>query len=130
MAKSQIISTSDERLKKDIIPLVNSLERLSHLNGVSFLWRDRDDDQRKIGLIAQDVAAVFPELVDEDRDGFLHVDYMGFIAPVIDAVNELDDRTRGAREVEERSSANAERIAELEARIAQLEELLADTLAQ
>lgn len=103
---------------------------MSHLNGVSFLWRDRDDDQRKIGLIAQDVAAVFPELVDEDRDGFLHVDYMGFIAPVIDAVNELDDRTRGAREVEERSSANAERIAELEARIAQLEELLADTLAQ
>lgn len=70
--------SSDERLKTDIAPLDDSLDKLLRLRGVSFLWRedhgthrdytkdaDREITPRQIGVIAQDVLAEFPEIVHQ-----------------------------------------------------------------
>jgi hypothetical protein len=63
-------------------------------------WEWRDDapaeakEQPGIGVIAQDVEKVFPALVSTDEQGRKQVDYIGLIAPLIEAVKELDDRVR------------------------------------
>ena len=62
-------SGSDERWKKNIEPLENSLEKVSQVQGISFYWRiDEYPDQgftegKQIGLIAQEVEKVIPEIV-------------------------------------------------------------------
>ncbi len=52
-----------------------------------------------MGVVAQDVESAFPELVQVDARGFKTVHYPGLIAPLIEAVKELDERLR---QVEER----------------------------
>jgi hypothetical protein len=47
-----------------------------------------------MGIIAQDVERVFPELVITDRLGRKKVNYLGLVAPLIEAVKELDDRVQ------------------------------------
>ena len=51
-----------------------------------------------MGVIAQDLREVFPDLVREGPDGFLSVNYAGLLAPVIEALRELDDRLRALEE--------------------------------
>ena len=73
-------------------------EKLSHLRGVTWEWReDAPEDARKqpgMGVIAQEVEKVFPQLVATDERGIKRVEYEGLIAPLIEAVKELDDRVR------------------------------------
>jgi len=47
-----------------------------------------------MGVIAQEVEKVFPELVTTDEQGRKKVEYEGLIAPLIEAVKELDERVR------------------------------------
>jgi len=82
------LSGSDERLKKDINPLEDSLTKLSLLQGVSFKWRDLKVEGTQIGLIAQEVEAVFPELVETGPEGMMGVNYTGLIAVLIEALKE------------------------------------------
>ena len=81
---------------------------IRRLRGVTWKWREEAPARAKsrpgMGVIAQDVEAVFPELVDTGPDGFKRVDYIGLIAPLIEAVKELDDRVRA---LEERETARA-----------------------
>lgn len=74
----------------------NPTEKLQHLRGVTWKWRDDapDDakDQPGMGVIAQEVERVFPELVTTDPQGRKKVNYLGLIAPLIEAVKELDAR--------------------------------------
>jgi hypothetical protein len=72
---------SDMRWKKNITPLGNILEKVSLLNSVSFEWRKDEypdinfDSGVQIGLVAQDVEKIFPELVRTDNNGFKAVAY-------------------------------------------------------
>ena len=82
---------SDRRLKENIQPIENALDRLINLSGVSFFWKDKKkfDDRRNLGLIAQDIKSVFPELVVESNKGFLSVNYQGMIGPIVQAIKEF-----------------------------------------
>ena len=85
---------SDLRLKRDIAPLDGALGRISALRGVRYQWQDGVDEARdypgdQIGVIAQDVEAVFPELVGTDSDGYRFVRYQKLVVPLIEAVKEL-----------------------------------------
>jgi hypothetical protein len=66
------------------------------LRGVTWRWRPgvprRIRKTPPIGVIAQDVEKVFPELVTTGRDGYKRVHYAGLIGPLIEAVKELDER--------------------------------------
>jgi len=80
----------------------SAVARIRRLRGVTWRWRDGvpSDVERTpaIGVIAQEVEAVFPELVRVDARGFKTVNYAGLIAPLIEAVKELDARLRAAEE--------------------------------
>ncbi len=80
-------SSSDIRLKENVKPIDNSLSKLSDLTGVSFVWKKTGSPS--IGVIAQDVEKVFPELVG----GFESktVNYNGLIGVLIEAVKELSN---------------------------------------
>jgi len=85
-AGSFLYSSSDERLKTNIQSLQNSLEKVNQLNGVSFNWKA--NGQESVGLIAQDVEKVFPQIVGTDKEGMKSVDYTKLVAVLIEAIKE------------------------------------------
>ena len=94
---TEFLYSSDKNLKDDIKILSNSLDKISRLNGVSFSWRD--NDQQSIGLIAQDVEKIFPELVTTDSATSLKsLNYAGLIAPLIEAVKAQQQEIESLKE--------------------------------
>lgn len=83
---------SDSRLKQDIAPIDNALDKVSALNGVTFRWRtDQFPDKglaegTKIGLIAQEVEKVLPEVVSTDHEGYKSVEYANIVAVLTEAI--------------------------------------------
>ncbi len=83
-------TTSDARYKEDIKTLDGSLEKISLLRGVTYNWADKSRGKdRQVGVIAQEVEQVFPELVSTNEQGFKSVEYSKLVAPLIEAVKEL-----------------------------------------
>ncbi len=78
--------TSDGRLKENFTPSPG-LEAINQLNGYRFNWKK--DQSPEIGLIAQEVEKVFPELVTTKADGYKAVKYGNLVAPLIQSTKEL-----------------------------------------
>ncbi|MGC2062537.1 MAG: tail fiber domain-containing protein [Thermodesulfovibrionales bacterium] len=89
-----LVSVSDERYKRNIQPLQLSLDKVIHLNGVSYEWKTAEykgkgfREGRQIGLIAQEVEKIFPELVQTDDKGYKAVAYDKLVPVLIEAVKE------------------------------------------
>ncbi len=101
-------TVSDGRLKTAIAPITGALDKILQISGVYFDWKEPSQYGigRQVGVVAQDVARVFPELVATDSDGKISADYQRLVAPIIEGMREL-----------RQSLANAnDRIKELEAR--------------
>ena len=94
-ASSGFISGSDQRWKKDIKTLDDSLSKIAALRGVSYQWRQSEfpdknfSEGEQIGIVAQEIEKVFPELVSENSKGYKSVSYTGLVAPLIEAVKSL-----------------------------------------
>ncbi len=92
-----ISSNSDRRYKRNIAEIDDALAKLSQLRGVSYDYDLENfpqrgfSENRQIGLIAQEVQAVFPELVTESSNGYLSVDYSRLAAVLIAALKELSE---------------------------------------
>ena len=88
-------SPSDKRLKKDIKPLQSSLDKIQALQGVSYQWKTEKypgwgfKESKQIGLVAQNVEDVFPELVSKDIKGYKAVSYDKLAAVLVEAAKEL-----------------------------------------
>lgn len=79
--------TSDKSLKAHILPLSGSLSNILNLQGVSFNWKD--SGEKGIGLVAQDVEKVYPELVHTNpQSGIKSVEYGNLVAPLVEAIKE------------------------------------------
>ncbi len=79
-----INETSDIRLKKNINTIEQALDKVMLMRGVTYEWKD--DNRRKgerIGLIAQEVEKILPEVVDADDNGYKSVQYSVMVALVI-----------------------------------------------
>ncbi|MEW6367466.1 MAG: tail fiber domain-containing protein [Acidobacteriota bacterium] len=93
---SSFVTSSDARLKDNVIRLDQVLDKLEGVRGVSFDWNERYESlgrstgHREIGVIAQELEIAFPELVSQwsDQD-YLAVDYGRLTAVLIEAVKEL-----------------------------------------
>ena len=79
-------SQSDFRLKENINTYENALDKIEDIRGVSFVWKETQ--KTSIGVIAQEVEEVFPELVISGEE-FKSVNYNGLIGVLIEAVKEL-----------------------------------------
>jgi hypothetical protein len=88
--------SSDARFKTNVAPLTNALAKLEKIHGVSFEWNalykslGRATGHREIGVIAQEVEAVFPELVTTWGDEhYRAIDYGRLTVALIEAIKEL-----------------------------------------
>jgi len=86
-----VTATSDIRLKTNIKPLPeNTLDKVKQLRGVYFNWKTEADmgNNRQIGVIAQEVEKIFPELVVNGADGYKSVGYDRLGPILIEAIKE------------------------------------------
>ncbi len=99
-----VLHTSDRRFKKNIIKIENALEKLREVNGVYYNWKTEEypernfTEKKQIGVIAQEVEKVFPELVNTDSEGYKSVNYSKFTSVLIEAIKEQDERIRTQNE--------------------------------
>jgi hypothetical protein len=94
MTAASYVTSSDERLKDNLVPIPNALDKISTLTGYTFTWNDlskRHETAIKndVGLIAQQVKEVLPEAVFEDEENYLQLDYTSIIPLLVNAINEL-----------------------------------------
>ena len=92
-----LITSSDTNLKSNISSLGPVLTKLISLNPKRYTMNNDKDQKEKIGLLAQDVQAVFPELVDENGE-FMSVNYQALIPILISAVNEQTKRNESLKQ--------------------------------
>ena len=89
-----VYAGSDLRWKKNIAPINNAMSLVEGLQGVTFEWRKDEfkdknfEEGRQIGLIAQDVEQVIPEIVKTDEDGYKAIAYEKLTAVLVEALKE------------------------------------------
>lgn len=98
-------TSSDRNLKENILTIKSALDKLQSIGGYTYDWKDSVIESRggedgyfvrksDVGVIAQEVLEVVPQAVATRTDGTLAVDYQKLIPLLIEAVKELDRRTR------------------------------------
>ena len=83
---------SDARMKNSIQPLTSSLDKISRLQGVSYV--KIGEPQQRIGCIAQDVEMEYPEVVETDSNGIKSIYYDELTSPLVESVKELTQRVK------------------------------------
>jgi hypothetical protein len=92
------LPASDIRFKKNIHNIENALDKIMQLNGVHFNWRHQEFPQKgfnqsdQVGLIAQQVESILPELVRTDKYGYKALDYDKLAAYLVEAVKTLREK--------------------------------------
>ena len=90
--EGDIVISSDARLKANIVSLGATLARLLLIDGKSYTMKK--DGKQKIGVLAQDIQKVFPELVSTDDRDMLAVNYQGLVPVLINALKEQDGKMK------------------------------------
>ena len=88
--------SSDERLKDNKKNIENALEKVESLNGVEFDWNDKQDvyEGHDIGVIAQEVEKIAPEIVNTRDNGYKAVKYEKLVPLLIEAIKELSNEIK------------------------------------
>ena len=89
-------SSSDKRLKDNLTPIENACEKVQKLTGYEFDWNNNQDvyEGHDIGVVAQEVEEVFPDIVKTRDTGYKAVDYKKLVAVLIEANKELQNRVQ------------------------------------
>ncbi len=116
---------SDARWKKDLVPIVNTLEKINEIQSYTYKWKSDEypgmnfDNERQIGLMAQDVEKVFPELVRTDDNGYKAVSYDKLSVVLLEAIKEQQHQIEAEKaknkELENELSSLKERLSAIEA---------------
>ena len=85
-----IVVSSDARLKANIVSLGSTLAKLLLIDGKTYTMKN--DGKQKIGVLAQDIQKVFPELVTTDDKEMLAVNYQGLVPVLINALKEQEGK--------------------------------------
>jgi hypothetical protein len=148
---------SDARLKKNISDLSYGLDEIMQLRPVSYQWKDQTDSRLSLGLIAQEVEPVLPELIEKAKDeaGTMSLNYVGLVPVLIKAMQQdhgkieaqqagLQDQQNTTEELQARLAKKDAEIrtlraetdmlqkqnAALDARLSSVEQLLEQLLKQ
>ncbi len=117
-----ITESSDSRYKTDVNKLENVLTKVNAINGVSYFWKsDSLKTKKDIGVIAQELEKVFPELVDTDEAGYKSVRYSHLVPVLIEAIKEQQKQIESLKSEisakENKAHNNESRIQSLETSI-------------
>jgi len=93
-------STSDQRLKDNITPIPNALNKVLSISGNTFDWNDKSGKEgTEAGVIAQEIMEVLPEAVTTRDNGYLAVNYEKLVPLLIEAIKELKSEIEDLRGV-------------------------------
>lgn len=87
LSATKFTSLSDKSQKTDIEPILNALEIIKELQGVKYRLIDTPDEL-SIGVIAQEIEKVLPEVVSTDSNGLKSVSYGNIVGLLIEAIKE------------------------------------------
>jgi hypothetical protein len=90
LASGDIVGFSDRRFKDDLRIIPGALDKLTLLNGYTYVRNDIEDvSSRFAGVVAQEVEQVLPEVVYTDDRGYKSVAYPNMVALTIEAIKEI-----------------------------------------
>lgn len=122
---------SDKRYKEDIVKLENTSDKIKQISGYSYNMRAEEfkemnfSENAQIGLLAQEIKEVFPELVVENEAGYMTVNYDGMVPVLLEVAKE--QQTQLEAQASEMAKKEAE-ISDLNERLAKLENCLSALL--
>lgn len=96
VSAADLNSTSDRSLKENIEPIDDALSKVLALQGVSFDWKD--SGEKSIGLIAQDVEKVIPEVVSDDGE-IKRISYGNLVGLLIEAVKDQQKEIESLKQI-------------------------------
>ena len=117
-----VLLYSDSRLKKNVASIDGLSESLSEITPVSYTLvepaekasdgksavKAKETDRVRYGFVAQEIQEIFPDLVAVDEEGYLAVDYIGFIPILVDAVRNLQGKVESQEQlIEDLLNGNA-----------------------
>ncbi len=105
---------SDRRWKTDLSVITGALDKIEAINGYYYKWIDRPDTTLQVGVIAQEIEAVLPEVVSTDAQGYKSVDYSKLTALLIQGMKEQQSEI-------ELLQQEVKRIDQLESAVASLQ---------
>ena len=82
--------SSDRELKDNIQPIENPLEKMEKIGGYTFVWNDKQSTYKgeDIGVVAQEIQSVLPEIVATRANGYLGVKYEKIVPLLIESIKE------------------------------------------
>ncbi len=110
------VVVSSARYKRDIRDMAGTTDHLMKLRPVTFRYKSDPDSVTQYGLVAEEVARVYPELVVRDSQGQVESVRYSMLSAML--LNELQKQTRENRQ-------QSEKVAQLEARLSKLEQSIA-----
>ena len=90
-----VVISSDASLKSNIVSLGSTLSKLLQVDGKTYVMNGK----QKIGVLAQEIKEVFPELVTKDENENLAVNYQGLVPVLINALKEQEERIKRLEEL-------------------------------
>ena len=116
--KGSVLVSSDARLKANIVSLGATLAKLLLIDGKRYTMKK--DGKQNIGVLAQDIQKVFPELVSTDDRDMLAVNYQGLVPVLINAMKEQQAEIDELKKQDAKMKEQQSDIAELKVMVKQL----------
>ncbi len=94
-------ASSDRRLKDEITPISNPLEKINQIGGYSFVWNEEKQNIYKgkdYGVIAQEIESILPELVENRDNGYKAVKYDKLVSLLIEGIKDLSKQVEQLKE--------------------------------
>ena len=89
-------NASDRNLKDNLQVIEGSLDKIGEINGYEFDWNEKSPGWARerghdVGVVAQEIQKVLPEIVTERKNGYLGVDYKRIVPLLIESIKELKE---------------------------------------
>ncbi len=125
---------SDKRYKKNFKTLSNTLEKITKINAYYYEWKIKEfpnmafTKRKQIGVVAQDIEKIYPEIVNTNSKGYKSVDYSKLSVILLQAIKEqqrlIDELQNSNSILKAENSQHKEQIESLTGRISRIENLL------
>jgi hypothetical protein len=116
---------SDSRLKKNVVTLENSLDKVLKLRGVNFEWKESDSKEKgiRMGFIAQEAEAIVPEVVNTEGE-YLLMQYAPITALLVEAIKEQQKVINELKEKNNDLEKKLDKVEDLQMQINDLKRIM------